>query len=155
MVSLIQTNFRTKILQHLILLIVKQFQNYIKIWINSEVKLICMHVFYLKCFFICIYYIAGLCNFAFGTSLFPAEQLCLDVVWRFLFTHSTCISIYIRASFSKVVNGIWMDCASLYINIIWNITRYSWNWNTEYAVSYTGYYNKVYCFIFLLKILMR
>lgn len=82
-----------------------------------------------------VYFTAGMYYFAFGASLFSAEQLRLDAVRRILSAHRIGISIHIGASFGEVVNGIWMDCARIYINIIWDISCDSWNRMAKYAVS--------------------
>lgn len=96
-------------------------------------------MFNIQCFQCYVYrvrlFAAGLYYFAFDTSLLFAEQLRLDAVRRILFAHCISISIYIGASFGAVANGIWMDCARVYINIIWNISCDSWNWMAKYAVS--------------------
>lgn len=86
-------------------------------------------------YFVCLFILAGLCDFAFGTSLFSAEQLRLDAVWRILFAHSACISVYIGASFGAMVNGVRMDCAGHHIAIIWHISRHLWHWSGKHVVS--------------------
>lgn len=87
---------------------------------------ICVHEHsFLHCFLL-VFLSAGLYNFTFGTSLFHAVQLCMDVVRRILFTHRSSISIYIRASVSSVVDGIWLDCTSYHYLIIWYISWFTW-----------------------------
>lgn len=72
-------------------------------------------------------YAAWMCNLAFSAPLFYAQQLCVDVMWRFLLAHGAGVGVYFRTTFGALANGIRMDCTSYCAHIVWCCAWCLWN----------------------------